>query len=302
MRVFMVSGLGNLALAAILSLGCSSTIAVRRPLSASTLAEVNDAIEDRSAEVTLASTLRATQTKNLKVGRDETQWLEGGGEERRPKSVPTAALQRITVMAYWRGAAEGLGVGILTGPVVGGLLGGLIGSVSKSPFCEHCNDNIAGPGAIIGAGVGLVLGALVGLNVGAAIGHTTTIDFESESEAQATARQERERLLSWNGAPSPDPLSLDEARAWCARTGRRLPTEQELVAHLPALRSGSAPWLGAQRLWAYSLIDRGVGLGGHRLDAVARPAVVDIQTRAASATGSGRYQVLCVGAAPAATP
>jgi hypothetical protein len=79
-----------------------------------------------------------------------------------------------------RGAAEGLGLGVLTGALLGGMAGAALGSDPDNCVNhDHCSGFTitAGDKAAIGATLGGLTGALVGLVVGAAVGHTDRILF-----------------------------------------------------------------------------------------------------------------------------
>ena len=200
---------GSLATSvALLALGCSTTIAARRPVSESALTEINETVEGRSAKVTLAgdAPARPPEAKNIHVGRDSTEWLElspDGAESRR--SIPTAALQQITVRGPGRGAAEGFGLGLLAAPAAG-LVFGLLGAglAGPDPSC-HCNEAFCCPsprleGFIVGGLIGLVSSLVVGPVVGAVVGHRTTVEFDPPVTAGSECGPEAATAKDTSGA------------------------------------------------------------------------------------------------------
>jgi hypothetical protein len=157
--------------------GCANTVAAHRPLSEENLAEVNDSLGGREARVTLAGVPPAEPlpAKDVKVGRDTTQWLElqRGTEASRLRTVPTAALQRISIKRRDLGAL----VGGAVGANVGSAVGAIVAAALAQPSC--------GVGAcggfgyvVVGDLIGLLAGAGVGAMLGAGIGHTTTVEFD----------------------------------------------------------------------------------------------------------------------------
>jgi hypothetical protein len=161
--------------------GCSSTIAAQRPLSDETLAEVNQAIEGRVARAELVEKQpRAVEVKEARVGRDTTVWLEQSGKgEALPRSVPTAALQRITVKQGDVGALEGLGIGFLAGAAAGFVVGAIFGATVSPNLFGGCPS--VGCSLVFGGYAALVAGPptaiLFGLPIGGLTGHRTIIDF-----------------------------------------------------------------------------------------------------------------------------
>jgi len=164
-----------LTMLALLGSGCASTIAAHRPLSDGELAELNERIVARRAQLIVQAEGKAEvhQAEDVRVGRDTTVWRspQGTAHAARPHSAPTAALQSVSVIGRWRGAAEGLGLGSGAGAVGGGAAGVLINLAA---------GNREVPGIVMlgfGAAVGALLGCLSGTMIGAAVGHRTAIDF-----------------------------------------------------------------------------------------------------------------------------
>src|SRR5947207_2888018 len=91
----------RLMLVAVFGMGCATTIAARHPLSTAAVAEVNQAIERREASAELVEELqplKRVEVKDAEIGRLTTEWIEkSDGGEARKRSLPTAALRRITV-------------------------------------------------------------------------------------------------------------------------------------------------------------------------------------------------------------
>ena len=152
------------------------------------LEEIDGALQGRSAQVLLAGDPppESVEAREVTVAADKTRWLElqhpAGAS--RPRSVPTDALRSISVVGRGRGAAEGLGLGILAGAATGAIWGAVVGP--RTRFCtgdlrpgEQCSAIGAGLGSFLGAIAGAIVGAPIGLLSGAFIGHRTTIEFES---------------------------------------------------------------------------------------------------------------------------
>ena len=109
----------------------------------------------------------------VELGHEKTTWLElvPSSGEWHSNSVPTAALQRITLRAPRRGLLEGIGLGFLAGAGTGGLI-----ALSANPG-RGCNDyrcSFAAIGAVLGALAGPIVGGLLGYE----IGHRTKIQLE----------------------------------------------------------------------------------------------------------------------------
>jgi hypothetical protein len=119
--------------------------------------------------------------KDLKVGRETTQWLEREETtgQYQTKIAPTESIQQVSVRSHWRGALEGAGLGLLGGVLVGALTGGAATSgCSNSPACGQAAGAVA-----IGIGA---LGVLIGAIAGGTIGHLTTIEFDAPTAASTT--------------------------------------------------------------------------------------------------------------------
>ncbi len=162
--------------------GCANTVAAHRPLSEENLASVNDSLGGREARVTLAGVPPAEPlpAKDVEVGRDTTQWLElqRGTEASQPRTVPTAALQRISIKRRDLGALVGLAVGANVGSAVG-----VIVAAALAP--QNCGIGGSCSGfayLLVGDLIGLLAGAGVGAMLGAGIGHTTSVEFDPPSK------------------------------------------------------------------------------------------------------------------------
>ena len=170
------------ALAAFVSLGCSNTLSIRRPLSERALTEVNGMVEGRSARVAVTGgPSHPPEGKDVVVGRDRTVWLELANrttpfgfekakEDWRPTSAPTEAVQQISVTRAGRGAAEGLGLGVVVG-----LGAGAIGAGIAANSGGRGGTGVQAVAALGMLVAGPVLGMLVGSLIGAGVGHRTTI-------------------------------------------------------------------------------------------------------------------------------
>ena len=159
--------------------GCSDTIAARHPLSESALAEVNGEVEGRSAIVVVKGDGDAGSesypAKDLVIQPRTTTVVRGEPTDAtRPGSVPTSAIQQITFVRRWRGAAEGFRVGLLAGAATGAALGYALGP-NNGP--GEGGGNWKPLVALVFALLGCT-GAVPGAIVGAAIGHRTSIDFD----------------------------------------------------------------------------------------------------------------------------
>src|SRR5439155_9552675 len=114
--------------AAVISAGCSGTIAARRPLSNAAVGEVNEIGEGHSAIVLLKpgddAKSESRRALDVTLTRDVTVLLEESplGAEPHHRSVPTAALQQIksrhragpaiagSLLGFVVGAAAGIGL------------------------------------------------------------------------------------------------------------------------------------------------------------------------------------------------
>jgi hypothetical protein len=200
-------------LVALLGMACAGTLAAHRPLSESAITEINGTLEGESPEVVLADErqpAKSIQAKEVKVGRDTTQWLElpqwqvpqwpvllaherleHPDETWRPRTVPTAALKSASIRKHGWGALEGLGFGLLSGAIAGAFVG--VASGDNSHSCLFCTWQVnAFAGAILGAIPGILLGTMLG----AAIGHRTTVEFDDSASASPRPAVE-EGIRNW---------------------------------------------------------------------------------------------------------
>jgi hypothetical protein len=184
-------------LTALWTLGCSITIAVRRPLSRSAVAQVNDEIDGRSATVQLKGEAEAIPVAEMNVGPVATL-LRESPRDARPRSVPTAALQQITFMDRSGGAVRGLGIGATLGAILGSLAGAYSAILSCGVSEGHGCNSYIGP-VLLGGVLGAAIFGLLGTGIGVAIGDDTTIEFDPpqtrsspphEASASGEARHE----------------------------------------------------------------------------------------------------------------
>lgn len=134
-----------------------------------------------SRSLTAPKPLEVKEMKEVKVGRDTTQWLElrsGTGDEWRQISVPTAALKSVSILRRGRGALEGLGLGLLLGLTTGAAVGGIWGAIAERNTSPSCGCPWGALGLAFGAGSGAILGTLLGPAIGAEKGHRTTVEFD----------------------------------------------------------------------------------------------------------------------------
>ena len=164
--------------------GCFDTVAVRRPLTAESLARVDDLTAGREGTVQLDGSTPADSVyvSDLKVGPFTTAYLrlvarappdDGTWSVSQwvPATVPSAALRSITVVDHARGAREGLLFGVLGGIATGAL-------VSDAASCGHSLSDMFCPlGRLMGGIAGGVAVAGISTLVGYAIGHRTTVEF-----------------------------------------------------------------------------------------------------------------------------
>jgi hypothetical protein len=131
------------------------------------------------AKPTLAA-VRSVECTAMTVGLDTTYWVE---RDRGARTVPTAALKKVTVVNRGVGALEGAGVGL----VIGGTLGGFL-NLSLSQLASQGNRP-GGAGEFLAgfAVLGALTAVVLGLPVGAAVGHRTHVEFE-DSEPATMAR------------------------------------------------------------------------------------------------------------------
>jgi hypothetical protein len=171
---------GLLVSSALLASGCSNTVELRRPLTARTLGEINDEIEGLPTTVEIKGETLARTATAVVLGRESTALTEvrAGTEERRLTSVPTAALQRISVVKPGRGLLEGVGLGLVLGAVGGGGLGALIVGTAAEPSRDNSRGTWAAIGGVVGAVAGGFLGFTTGAIVGVSAGHRTTFEIQ----------------------------------------------------------------------------------------------------------------------------
>lgn len=164
--------------------GCSSTIAVRQPLSENALRQVNDAIGGRSATVILDGAEKPAQVAEVNVGPDSTELLERqSASEADRRTVPTSALRQITVNDRGRGARRGFAIGAPLGAVLGALGGAGAASVGCGVREGRNCDSAAGP-VLLGAVGGAVLVGGLGALIGVGVGYSTTIDLRPEGSGK----------------------------------------------------------------------------------------------------------------------
>jgi hypothetical protein len=133
----------------------------------------------KSRAIPSLAALKSLDAREVKVGRDTTQWLElRSGDEWRQSTVPTTALKRISVRRRGRGALEGLVLGLVLGATTGAAVGGLWGAVAEGNASPSCGCPFAAVGLVFGAAFGAILGPLLGTAIGAGIGHRTTVEFD----------------------------------------------------------------------------------------------------------------------------
>lgn len=179
------------------SFGCS-TVGAPRPLSEATLAAVNAETQGRTATLVRAGLQpeRVRAERVLEVGSGSTRWIESTGTrdlapDTQPgewlvpleveRAAPTAALCEIQVRRPGRGAAFGLGLGVVAGILVGG--------VAAAVFCRDTEGWYNDPGfrrcdATGGVLLILAMAGSVGALAGTFIGRTTVV-FQDSSGAPA---------------------------------------------------------------------------------------------------------------------
>jgi hypothetical protein len=170
-------------------LGCSSTMARRQPLSHATIAELNDELQGHEATVVASDRGKQEHLSGeyVVVEPEVTHLLERplGDVQPRSRTVPTAALQQITVIKRGPAVAGGLALGFVLGVAGGAALGALAGQSSSSGSAV---------GALGGGLLGLFLGPPIGALIGVSVGYRTTFELSehaSPSERELPAAGER---------------------------------------------------------------------------------------------------------------
>ncbi len=158
------------ALLPLLAIACSSTIAAHRPLGDDAVAQLNEAIGDRTAKVEL-DRQPPLMGKDVRFGRDLTvfQQLQPAMTSRN-NAVPTEALRTVsfrrpTTASVLTGGAVGLVVGAAAGIAIGG------------STANHAVDSQEIEYQVAGLFIGALSGLALGLATGSAIGSVTTIEF-----------------------------------------------------------------------------------------------------------------------------
>jgi hypothetical protein len=160
--------------AALLGTGCSTTIAVERPLAGERLAEINSMLAGRNATVTyttpggepfkdIASAIMLAPERARWMAWDSDVGRAQGSPPGHVVEAPIDAVRKITLCdagCHARGALEGAGFGLLAG-----LLVGAIGAAT-------CHGEYCAYWYATGPILAIPVGALIGL-----AGHRTTIEL-----------------------------------------------------------------------------------------------------------------------------
>jgi hypothetical protein len=164
-------------------LGCSSTMPRRQPLSLATILELNEELQGHEATVVAADRGKEERLTGeyVVVEHKTTHLLEQppDGAQPRSRSLPTAAVQRITIVKRGQGALQGLGLGATIGLVGGAMLGALAASGQSSSSSSGISPT--GVGAVAGGFLGALLGLPIGASVGAGLGQRTTFEFDERA-------------------------------------------------------------------------------------------------------------------------
>jgi hypothetical protein len=123
---------------------------------------------------------KSLEVRDVRVGRDTMQWLgtDPGASDARWRSIPTAAVKRVSIVSRQRGFLDGFGVGFLAGGALGGLFGLQWAEVASQGTRRGGAADFLRGSVLVGLPTGLLLGL-----VGAAIGHRTIIEFDDSALA-----------------------------------------------------------------------------------------------------------------------
>ena len=164
--------LRTLAILLMTSTDCgTTTIQLEHPWSKASLSTLNEEVENRPVKIELCCGDAATRgALRVKVAPDWTEWVERDEDEvERPRIVPTATVQTITVRHPGSALFDGLVYGALAGLGLGVAAGAVI---PLWPGSGTTREAAIGHGALAFA----ILGGLIGLVSGAA-GDATTFRF-----------------------------------------------------------------------------------------------------------------------------
>jgi len=167
------------------NVGCSNTIAVRKPVTAAEAQEVTSAVDGRGVKVAVLTSAAPNAGAEIRSGSLSTR-DDGSFALRAPNDaaieIPFERTRSVSFEDRGKGAAEGAAVGFFPG-----LIGGIaMGSAVEALSCSSCDANPCPPSSacnrggsislLFGLGLGAVT-ALVGAGIGALIGHRTTFTF-----------------------------------------------------------------------------------------------------------------------------
>jgi hypothetical protein len=162
------------------AVGCSSTIAVHKPVTLAEAQQVTHAAADRVVKVEVVAPDRPAAPPEVRKG---VLTLEDGGAfvlrspPEEPSRIPFERTRSVVVQDRGKGALEGF----LAGAIPGALVGLVLGSAFDEMGCSEDGSGsktICSHNAAVALGVsGAVLAGLIGALVGAGIGHRTTFTF-----------------------------------------------------------------------------------------------------------------------------
>jgi len=170
---------GLVASTAFLAGGCSSTLVVTRPSSATAAVGIIQASAGRDVQLGYVSSHQPQSTPEFKQGKlslvegDSFLVSEGNGRNFR---VPFGYTRSITWKDRGLGTIEGLLIGAIPGIILGVLSARVISSTCSSE-CESGNCYCQNDKNITGGFLGGVITGTIGAAIGAAIGHSTTYTF-----------------------------------------------------------------------------------------------------------------------------
>jgi hypothetical protein len=162
------------------AVGCSSTIAVHRPVTLADAQQVTHAAADRVVKVEVVAPDRPAVQPEARKGVLAIQ--DGGAFVLRsppeePRRIPFERTRSVVVQDRGKGALEGF----VAGAIPGALVGLVLGSVFDEAGCSEDGSGsrtICSHDATVTLGLaGGVLAGLIGALVGAAAGHRTTFTF-----------------------------------------------------------------------------------------------------------------------------
>jgi hypothetical protein len=131
---------------------------------------LNDEFHGKRVRIT-AIDGTATEANSVRIAADSTYWLNGLSNS---FSFSNAGIRCFVIKSRWRGAIEGLGIGIVVGGLMGFIAGHVEGDDSRSSFISFSAGDKA---KMYGMGLAFY-GGLAGIPIGAFIASRDRYNFQ----------------------------------------------------------------------------------------------------------------------------